>query len=101
MDICLLFKYFNIYDILIYTTILLIHIVLFYIFTVLFPRHTNRESRDNTIDLIHMFRNYLHYHIKCSKVYIHSRMRTKTTDFLKVLNRARSQSKSTEKKTIT
>jgi len=28
-------------------------------------------------------------------------MRTKTTDFLKVLNRARSQSKNTEKKTIT
>lgn len=72
-----------------------------YLFSVLFPRHTNREARNNTIDLIHMFRNYLHYHIKCSKVYIHSRMRTKTTDFLKVLNRARSQTKSTEKKTIT
>ncbi|XP_015126493.1 probable actin-related protein 2/3 complex subunit 2 [Diachasma alloeum] len=72
-----------------------------YVTFVLFPRHTNRECRDNTIDLIHMFRNYLHYHIKCSKVYIHSRMRTKTTDFLKVLNRARSASKSTEKKTIT
>ena len=72
-----------------------------YITFVLFPRHTNREARDNTIDLIHMFRNYLHYHIKCSKVYIHSRMRTKTTDFLKVLNRARSESKTTEKKTIT
>ncbi|XP_066600157.1 actin-related protein 2/3 complex subunit 2 [Prorops nasuta] len=72
-----------------------------YITFVLFPRHTNREARDNTIDLIHMFRNYLHYHIKCSKVYIHSRMRTKTTDFLKVLNRARAQSKNTEKKTIT
>ncbi|KAK0089716.1 hypothetical protein PV325_005863 [Microctonus aethiopoides] len=72
-----------------------------YITFVLFPRHTNKEARANTIDLIHMFRNYLHYHIKCSKVYIHSRMRTKTTDFLKVLNRARSQSKHTEKKTIT
>lgn len=72
-----------------------------YITFVLFPRHTNREARNNTIDLIHMFRNYLHYHIKCSKVYIHSRMRTKTTDFLKILNRARSQSKNIEKKTIT
>ncbi|XP_057340435.1 probable actin-related protein 2/3 complex subunit 2 [Microplitis mediator] len=72
-----------------------------YITFVLFPRHTNGEARANTIDLIHMFRNYLHYHIKCSKVYIHSRMRTKTSDFLKVLNRARSQSKNTEKKTIT
>ncbi|XP_058805176.1 probable actin-related protein 2/3 complex subunit 2 isoform X2 [Phymastichus coffea] len=72
-----------------------------YITFVLFPRHTNKEARSNTIDLIHMFRHYLHYHIKCSKVYIHSRMRTKTTDFLKVLNRARSQPKTTEKKTIT
>ncbi|XP_014209914.1 probable actin-related protein 2/3 complex subunit 2 [Copidosoma floridanum] len=68
---------------------------------VLFPRHTNKNARSNTIDLIHMFRHYLHYHIKCSKVYIHSRMRTKTSDFLKVLNRARSQPKNQEKKTIT
>ncbi len=65
-----------------------------YITFVLFPRHTNRETRDNTIDLIHLFRNYLHYHIKCSKAYIHSRMRAKTADFLKVLNRAKPETKS-------
>lgn len=35
---------------------------------VLFPRHTNANARDNTINLIHTFRDYLHYHIKCSKV---------------------------------
>ncbi|CAB0012210.1 unnamed protein product [Nesidiocoris tenuis] len=72
-----------------------------YITFVLFPRHTCREKRDNTINLIHMFRDYLHYHIKCSKAYIHSRMRAKTSDFLKVLNRARPEPKNTEKKTIT
>lgn len=71
-----------------------------YITFVLFPRHTNRNARDNTINLIHMFRDYLHYHIKCSKAYIHSRMRAKTSEFLKVLNRARPE-KPTEKKTIT
>jgi actin related protein 2/3 complex subunit 2 len=71
-----------------------------YITFVLFPRHTNKNSRDNTINLIHTFRDYLHYHIKCSKVYMHSRMRTKTNDFLKVLNRARPEVK-TEKKTFT
>ncbi|KAF2352991.1 Actin-related protein 2/3 complex subunit 2 [Trinorchestia longiramus] len=60
-----------------------------YITFVLFPRHTNKEARENTINLIHMFRDYLHYHIKCSKAYIHSRMRAKTSEFLKVLNRAR------------
>ncbi|XP_014250263.1 probable actin-related protein 2/3 complex subunit 2 [Cimex lectularius] len=72
-----------------------------YVTFVLFPRHTNPQRRDNTINLIHMFRDYLHYHIKCSKAYIHSRMRAKTSDFLKVLNRARPESKSTEKKTMT
>lgn len=72
-----------------------------YVTFVLFPRHTNKQTRDNTINLIHMFRDYLHYHIKCSKAYIHSRMRAKTNDFLKVLNRARPDSKPTEKKTIT
>ncbi|XP_054161070.1 actin-related protein 2/3 complex subunit 2-like [Oppia nitens] len=72
-----------------------------YITFVLFPRHTNKNSRDNTINLIHTFRDYLHYHIKCSKAYIHSRMRAKTSDFLKVLNRARPEKQNTEKRTIT
>ncbi|KAH7724449.1 PNAS-139 family protein [Aphelenchoides avenae] len=66
---------------------------------VLFPRHTRKDARDNTINLIHTFRDYLHYHIKCSKVYLHSRMRAKTNDFLKVLNRARPEVKG-EKKTF-
>ncbi|CAI5444793.1 unnamed protein product [Caenorhabditis angaria] len=70
-----------------------------YITFVLFPRHTNKKTRDNTIDLIHSFRDYLHYHIKCSKVYLHTRMRAKTTDFLKVLNRAKPEVKG-EKKTF-
>lgn len=69
-----------------------------YITFVLFPRHTSASARDNTINLIHTLRNYLHYHIKCSKAYIHARMRTKTNDFLKVLNRARPEPKAAEKK---
>lgn len=71
-----------------------------YITFVLFPRHTSKAARENTINLVHVFRNYLHYHIKCSKAYIHSRMRAKTAEFLKVLNRARPETK-VEKKTIT
>lgn len=39
-----------------------------HLLSVLFPRHTNAAARDNTINLIHTFRDYLHYHIKCSKV---------------------------------
>lgn len=40
-----------------------------------------------------MLRNYLHYHLKCSKAYMHQRMRAKTNDFLKVLNRAKPEPK--------
>lgn len=69
-----------------------------YITFVLFPRHTKADTRDNTIDLIHLFRDYLHYHLKCSKAYIHSRMRAKTSDFLKVLNRAKIEDESAKKK---
>ncbi|MGH0118366.1 UNVERIFIED_CONTAM: hypothetical protein FKN15_047771 [Acipenser sinensis] len=72
-----------------------------YITFVLFPRHTSVNARDNTINLIHTFRDYLHYHIKCSKAYIHTRMRSKTSDFLKVLNRARPDAEKKEMKTIT
>ncbi|XP_072179033.1 actin-related protein 2/3 complex subunit 2-like [Diadema setosum] len=72
-----------------------------YITFVLEPRHTNEASRDNTINLIHTFRDYLHYHIKCSKAYIHSRMRFRTSEFLKILNRARPEDQTQkEKKTI-
>lgn len=61
---------------------------------VLMPRHINKQNRDNTINLISMLRNYLHYHLKCSKAYMHQRMRAKTNDFLKVLNRAKPEQKS-------
>jgi len=69
-----------------------------YITFVLFPRHTRKDTRDNSIDLIHLFRDYLHYHLKCSKAYIHSRMRAKTSDFLKVLNRAKIEDETNKKK---
>ncbi|KAL5007359.1 hypothetical protein ScPMuIL_016165 [Solemya velum] len=73
-----------------------------YITFVLFPRHISATAKDNTINLIHTLRDYLHYHIKCSKAYIHSRMRAKTSAFLKVLNRARPEvdAAKKEKKTI-
>lgn len=71
-----------------------------YITFVLLPRHyKDDKARDNTIDLIHTFRDYLHYHIKCSKAYLHSRMRARTAALLKILNRARPEAKNVEKKT--
>jgi actin related protein 2/3 complex subunit 2 len=56
-----------------------------YITFVLMPRHIAAgPARHNTINMISMLRNYVHYHLKCSKAYMHQRMRAKTNDFLKV-----------------
>lgn len=55
-----------------------------YITFVLFPRHTDPKHSDHTVDLIHQFRDYLHYHLKCSKAYLHSRMRTRSAALLQV-----------------
>lgn len=54
---------------------------------VLHPAHM--AKRANTISHIQMFRNYLHYHIKCSKAYMHTRMRARVRSLLQVLNRAK------------
>ncbi|RUS16187.1 Arp2/3 complex, 34 kd subunit p34-Arc-domain-containing protein [Endogone sp. FLAS-F59071] len=71
-----------------------------YVTFVIFPRHLVRgDVREETISRIQIFRDYLHYHIKCSKAYLHSRMRARVTEFLKVLNRAKPEVAITEKKT--
>jgi len=54
-----------------------------------------------TISNIQLFRDYLHYHIKCSKAYLHSRMRARVAAFLRVLNRAKQEKPETERRTIT
>ncbi|CAG8439824.1 13272_t:CDS:2 [Funneliformis caledonium] len=59
------------------------------------------DVREKTISQIQLFRDYLHYHIKCSKAYMHSRMRARVQAFLKVLNRAKPELPNVEKKTIT
>jgi len=61
----------------------------------------NSARRDQTIDAIMLFRNYLMYHIKCSKAYMHTRMRSRTEALLQVLNRAKMKEKDAEKKTMT
>ncbi|TPX38350.1 hypothetical protein SmJEL517_g00178 [Synchytrium microbalum] len=61
-----------------------------YVTFVLFPRHfATPEAREKCVSLIELFRDYLHYHIKASKAYMHSRMRARVDSFLKVLNRAK------------
>ncbi|KAJ7077919.1 actin-related protein ARPC2 [Mycena belliarum] len=72
-----------------------------YVTFVLFPRHfTNPATASATISHIQLFRDYLHYHIKCSKAYMHSRMRHRVAEFQKVLNRAKTEVATVEKKTV-
>ncbi|KAI7900913.1 actin-related protein 2/3 complex subunit 2 [Cokeromyces recurvatus] len=71
-----------------------------YVTFVLFPNHFAKgDVREETISRIQTFRDYLHYHIKCSKAYMHTRMRARVRDFLKVLNRAKPEVLNAEKKT--
>jgi len=60
-----------------------------YVTMVVFKNHLADKQKEKTIDLILTFRDYLHYHIKCSKAYLHTRMRKRVTDLLKILNRAK------------
>jgi actin related protein 2/3 complex subunit 2 len=55
----------------------------------LFDNHLNPKNVFKTINLLETFRDYLHYHIKCSKAYMHNRMRVRVATWLQVLNRAR------------
>ena len=61
-------------------------------------RHVKGAAKEKAITLLTGFRNYLHYHIKCSKTYLHMRMRKRVVGWLQVLNRARPEIE-TEKKT--
>lgn len=64
--------------------------------------HVNSpEKVSKAAGSLQMFRNYLQYHIKCSKSYFHARMRARVRVLLKVLNRAKQeQDEGKEKKTI-
>jgi len=55
----------------------------------LFPDHIGPARRETTIDQMLIFRDYLHYHLKCSKAYLHMRMRNRVVSMLQVLNRAK------------
>ena len=46
-------------------------------------------KKDTAVGLLHMLRNYIQYHIKCSKSFFHQRMRARVVELLKVVNRAR------------
>ena len=69
-------------------------------FTIL-PNHVSDGRLEKTIRLLATFRNYLHYHIKASKSHLHSRMRSRVSALLRVLNDAKPKHKTIkEKKTM-
>jgi hypothetical protein len=55
------------------------------------------EMLETAIDMLYSFRNYIHYHVKCCKGYMHTRMRTRSEDLLQVLHQAEPQEKSKSK----
>ena len=61
-----------------------------FVSVVLFDRHY-KNLKDKTIDMLIIFRNYLHYHIKCAKSHLHTRMRNRVETLLKILNRAKQE----------
>jgi len=63
-----------------------------YVTFVLFKRHwTPIQKAQAAVFTLVSFRNYLHYHIKCCKSYLHTRMRLQVENLLKVLNRAKQE----------
>jgi len=74
-----------------------------FVSVVLFAEMLGSAKRERTIDQILTLRNYLQYHIKCSKAHLHDRMRKRVTSLLQVLNRAKQQKPEAEKvkKTMT
>jgi len=72
-----------------------------YVTFVVFDRHFKGPKKENAAFTLTTFRNYLHYHIKCSKSHMHTRMRNRTENLLKILNRAKQELVDQEKKTAT
>lgn len=73
-----------------------------YITFVLFPRHfATPETAAETTYKLELFRDYLHYHIKASKTYMHSRMRARVASFQRILNRAKPEVIHEERRTAT
>ncbi|KAH0791544.1 Actin-related protein 2/3 complex subunit 2 [Histomonas meleagridis] len=61
---------------------------------------SDRKKQDISFYLP-MFRDYLHYHIKCAKAFMHQKMRARTASMLKILDAAKPEPKQKVRRTIT
>jgi len=66
---------------------------------ILGPSQLSEAKRIQTGYNVPMFRNYLHYHIKCTKAFLHQRMRARTNLLLRELANAKPQPKKVIKRT--
>lgn len=65
---------------------------------VIFPRHVEGDKLDRTVWSLCTFHAYVSYHIKCSKAFMHTRMRRRVETLIQALNRAKPEVEK-EKKT--
>jgi actin related protein 2/3 complex subunit 2 len=70
-----------------------------YVTFVIYDRHFKGDKKHSVAENLPTFRNYLHYHIKCCKSNLHTRMRNRVDLLLQILNRAKQDLDSGEKKT--
>uniref|UniRef100_A0A7S3ABG9 Arp2/3 complex 34 kDa subunit n=1 Tax=Haptolina ericina TaxID=156174 RepID=A0A7S3ABG9_9EUKA len=64
-------------------------------------RNVEGDKLTKVLSLVEGYRTYLMYHVQGTKSQLHTRIRSRSTNWLQVLNRAMPDKMSTEKKTIT
>jgi actin related protein 2/3 complex, subunit 2 len=71
-----------------------------YVSLVVFKRHVGGGPKqlEAAVWALSTFYGVVSYHIKCSKAYMHTRMRSRTHSLLQVLNRAKPEQEGREKK---
>eukprot|EP00850_Spirogloea_muscicola_P013808 SM000095S25022 [mRNA] locus=s95:457303:468122:- [translate_table: standard] len=60
-----------------------------YVSLVIFPRHVIGPKVDKTTWALINFHAYISYHIKCSKTFVHARMRRRGDSLIQALNKAK------------
>jgi actin related protein 2/3 complex subunit 2 len=56
---------------------------------VIFPRHVEPDKLERIVWNLSTFYAYVSYHIKCSKAFMHTRMRRRVENLIQALNRAK------------
>lgn len=71
-----------------------------YLSFALLKNHVDNNKLDRAVMTLQTFRNYLQYHIKCSKTFFHARMRARVVSLLKLLNRAKQEQEDQPKRLL-